>query len=321
MFGASHLKTNIVVTETTVECPIRDCSNIVARQRKSLRREPQFECPNHRIYISPSTFEYQDETDNFLWKDSEDLTLLRRIETVKRESRMARDNSEDALTWNVFRYLERISQVAPSLSSLTGASMPSPRLVYWSYSQAAQGVWPQLARARAEFGEHPTRGSEPDLIAVSDAALFFIEAKLTATNRTPPGRPQYTKKYLTGGNNWYQQVFKTDYNTLAMQERKYELTRFWLLGSWIAAQLDCDFYLVNLVLAEREKEIEQLFISHLRTDTRRHFLRWSWEDIYHFVSQNAAMTQDKDLLTSYFENKTIGYNHLGELQLAFQVNR
>ena len=320
MFGTSELKTNIVVTETTVECPVRGCSEIVTRQRKSFKREPQFQCPNHQIYISPSTFEYQNETDNFLWRDPEDLTLLREIKTVKRESRMARDNSEDALTWNVFRYLEKTDQVASSLSSLIDASVISPKLVYWSYSQVAQGVWPQLARARAEFGEHPTRSSEPDLIAVSDTTLFFIEAKLTATNNTTPSRPQRTKKYLTGGDNWYQRVFKTDYNTLAIQERKYELTRFWLLGSWIASQLGYDFYLVNLVLGEREKDIEQLFKSHLKTDTRRHFLRWSWEDIYHFVSQNAAMTQDKDLFTSYFENKSIGYNHLGELRVAFQVN-
>jgi len=241
MFGVSDLKTNIVVTETTVECPVRDCSKIVTRQRKSFKREPQFLCPNHGIYISPSTFEYQNETDNFLWRDPEDLTLLREIKTVKRESRMARDNSEDALTWNVFRYLEKTNQVAPSLSSLIDASVISPKLVYWSYSQTAQGVWPQLAWARAEFGEHPTRSSEPDLIIVSDTALFFIEAKLTATNKTTPSRQQYIKKYLTGGNNWYQRVFKTDYDTLAIQERKYELTRFWLLGSWIAAQLDYNF--------------------------------------------------------------------------------
>jgi len=265
--------------------------------------------------------EYQTEADNLLWQDSEDLALLQAIKAVKRESRMVRDNSEDALTWNVFRYLEKTSQVAASLSFLIGASVTNPQLVYWSYSQATQGVWPELAQARAEFGEQPHRSSEPDLIVVSDNALFFIEAKLSATNETTPSRPQYTKKYLTGGNNWYQQVFKTDYATLAIQEQKYELTRFWLLGSWIATRLDCDFYLVNLVLEEREKDIEQLFKPHLRTNTRRHFLRWSWENIYRFVSRNAVGTQDRDLFTAYFENKTIGYNHFGELQAAFQVNR
>lgn len=321
MFGASDLKTNIAVTETTVECPVRGCSTIVTRQRRSFRREPQFRCPDHGIYISPSTFEYQNETDNFLWRDLEDIDLLQDIKTVKRESRMSRDNSEDAVTWNVFRYLEKTDQVASSLSSLIDASVTNPRIVYWSYSQTTKGVWPHIARARAEFGEHAARSSEPDLIVVSDKALFFIEAKLTATNNTTPSRPQNTKMYLTGGNKWYQRIFKSDYETLAIQERKYELTRFWLLGSWIAAQLDVDFYLVNLVLEDREMDIEKRFRSHLRPNNRWNFLRRSWENIYHIVSRNTVVTQKKKLLTSYFENKIIGYNHLGELQVAFQVNK
>lgn len=318
MFGANDLKANITITETTVECPVKGCSEIVTRQRRSLKREPQFQCPTHRIYISPSTFEYPSQTDNLLWRGSEDLSLLRAVKTVKRESRIARDNSEDAVTWNVFRYLEKNGLVSASLSFLIGVPVTNSQPVYWSYSQATQGVWPELARARAEFGEQPRRSSEPDLIVASDEALFLIEAKFTATNRTTPSHPQDTKKYLTGGNNWYRRVFKSDYATLAIQEQKYELTRFWLLGSWMAAQLDRDFYLINLVLKEREKDIERLFKPHLRTGTRCHFLRQSWADIYRWVSENAPMTQDRELFTSYFENKTLGYDRFGGLQLAFQ---
>ena len=62
-----------------------------------------FKCPKHNIYISPTTFEYQSELDNLLWKDEADLDLLDRTKGVKRESRIARDRSEDAVTWNVFR--------------------------------------------------------------------------------------------------------------------------------------------------------------------------------------------------------------------------
>ena len=63
--------------------------------------------PQHGIYISPSTFEYADEFDNLLWHDPADRELLAAFKPFKRESRLARDNSEDALTWNVFRYLEK----------------------------------------------------------------------------------------------------------------------------------------------------------------------------------------------------------------------
>ena len=116
MFGAKDLKEKIFVTENEVDCPVRDCHEKVKRQRKFFRCEPQFQCPYHKIYISPSTFEYESEFDNLLWKASEDRALLHRIKTFKRESRMARDNSEDALTWNVFRYLERKKQLSDFLS-------------------------------------------------------------------------------------------------------------------------------------------------------------------------------------------------------------
>jgi hypothetical protein len=86
---------------------LRDCSEKVERQSGFFTREERFKCPKHNIYISPSTFEYQSELDNLLWKDKADLDLLKRIKSVKRECRIARDNSEDAVTWNVFRFLEK----------------------------------------------------------------------------------------------------------------------------------------------------------------------------------------------------------------------
>lgn len=107
MFGASDLKDSIEVTETSVECPVKDCKTIVPRQRGTFQCSKDFFCPKHGIYISPSTFEYYTFTDNLLWKDETDFDLLRRIVPVKRESRIARDNSEDALTWNVFRFSKR----------------------------------------------------------------------------------------------------------------------------------------------------------------------------------------------------------------------
>ena len=104
MFGAKELKARIQVTEKEVECPVAECPERVQRQRKSFTRASKFRCPRHGIYISPSTFEYGSEHDNILWKDPEDLALLQSVRVAKRESRMARDNSEDALSWNVFRF-------------------------------------------------------------------------------------------------------------------------------------------------------------------------------------------------------------------------
>jgi hypothetical protein len=349
MLGIQDLKPKITITPTTVECPVKGCSRSVDRQRRSFRREERFQCPDHKIYISPSTFEYASEEDNLLWHDKADLDLLKSTKKVKRESRIARDNSEDALTWNTFRYLEKTNQLANFLFCVTQgfektnqlANSPShvtqpnhscAELVYWSYSQKEQGAWHELNNARKEqrawrelnnareeFGENLQRGSEPDLIAVTDKALFFIEAKLTATNDTSPSDPNNRKKYLTGGNEWHRRVFKPDFNTVAVRAKKYELYRFWLLGSWLAKEMERDFYLLNIVLSERDPDIEAQFNPHIQ-DSQRKFKRLSWEGIYSYIAKNVPDSGDKRILSAYFQGKTIGYSN-GKLQKAFCLNK
>jgi hypothetical protein len=319
VFDARDLKPTIALSDTYVECPVRGCTIRVERQRVSFKREKRFQCPDHGIYISPTTFEYPDETDNLLWKDSTDLSLLQAIKAAKRESRIARDNSEDALSWNVFRYLEKENRLALMLSSIAQTTVHSPELVYWSYSPIAKRTWPELTRARLEFGEALQRSSEPDLISVTDDALFFIEAKLTATNKTRPSNPKELKKYLTGGDQWYQKVFRSDYETIAIHSRKYELLRFWLLGSWIASQTGRAFYLINLVPSERERDIQKSFSQHIYKNAQRRFLRVTWEEIYQYIVDNAPPTPTRTSMLCYFENKTNGYNHLRKLQRAFSI--
>ncbi|MHA2022224.1 MAG: hypothetical protein ACTSWQ_01020, partial [Candidatus Thorarchaeota archaeon] len=226
------------------------------RQRGYFRKENRFKCPKHDIVISPSTFEYPNELDNLLWKERSDLDLLERIRTKKRESRIARDNSEDAVSWNVFRFLERNNLIEGFLGSITDRSLKSSEVLYWSYSQKENTGWSLLDRAKREFGERIERGSEPDIIIKTDNALFFIEAKLTSGNVAVPSNKTYSKKYMSGGNNWFSEVFSSDYKTVAIDEKKYELLRFWLLGTWMAKQQDLDFYLVNLVLSKRDTDIE-----------------------------------------------------------------
>jgi len=318
MLGMNELKERIKITETTVECPVKGCSEKVERQRDVFKREERFKCPKHNIYISPSTFEYQSEAENLLWTGADDKDLLDKIKMVKRECRMARDNSEDAVTWNVFRFLERNNLVEITLSSIVDFAQSS-EVIYWSYSQEENSSWSELNKAREEFGEEIKRSSEPDVIIKTDNTLLFIEAKLTAGNETTPSNTSNSKKYETGGNNWFSKVFKSNYKTVAITEKKYELMRFWLLGTWMAKQQDLDFYLVNLVLSEREKDIEAIFRRHIYENQRKKFIRISWEDIHHQILSTDLSGMDKGTMVKYFRNKTIGYDGNGKLQKAFSI--
>src|SRR5687768_13532494 len=109
MLGWNDLKHSVRLTDTAVECPVLGCHHAVERQRNRFLLEPRFQCPEHKLHISPSTFEYSSEFENMLWTDASDRALWAQIKTpgIKRESRIARDNSEDAVTWNVFRLFER----------------------------------------------------------------------------------------------------------------------------------------------------------------------------------------------------------------------
>ena len=318
-YGVNKLKSETRMTESTVECPVIGCDERVVRQRKKFQAKPEFQCPRHMIFISPSTFEYQSMFDNLLWKDENDLALLNGIMYVKRESRMARDNSEDALTWNVFRFLEKTKLLSEFLSDRIGFPGNIVDLVYWSYSKRASNVSPNLDKARYEFGEYPKQGSEPDFIVIGDQIVYWIEAKFTATNNTKPSKPEEMKRYLTGGHGWFSSVFNSNYENICIEQRKYELMRFWLLGSWMAKQLGRKFCLVNLTLTEREKEIEERFKPHIIENDRRVFMRITWEGIYEFIKHSAPSSHETETLRAYLKNKTIGYDHHGKLQMALSL--
>ncbi len=321
MFGSEELKDRIEINERTVECPVKDCSEKVERQRGVFKKEDRFKCPKHNIYISPSTFEYENEKDNLLWKDKTDMELLQKIKTVKRESRMARDNSEDAVTWNVFRFLERNNLVSSLFGEKVKSILKNPEVIYWSYYQKENGVWSELNKAREKFGERLKKGSEPDIIIKSDNELIFIEAKFTAGNETVPSDTSSSKKYETGGDNWFSKVFRSDYKTVAIDEKKYELLRFWLLGTWMAKQMSLDFCLVNLTLSEKDKDIEAIFKIHIYENQGMKFTRISWENIYEEILNSGLSKTDKDMMIEYFRNKTIGYDKKGTLKKAFSISR
>lgn len=318
MYNKKDLKKNIEITDIQVECPVKGCNFKIPRQKKSFKATSEFQCPKHKIYISQTTFEYYTEQDNLLWYQSDDKFRFDNIKKVKRESRIARDNSEDALTWNVFRFLERENILCNYLKELSQRIINTSELILWSYSANENNSWSWLNKARLEFGETIARGSEPDIIIVTDKVLYFIEAKLTASNITPPSNSFNRKKYETGGGQYFTKVFNSSYTTIAIDEKRYELMRFWLIGSWLAEQLNLDFELVSLLREKNETELESDFSKHLKLSIKRKYYRTNWENIYDFILK-LPDTESKKTICGYLKNKTIGYS-LGQLINAFNIN-
>lgn len=320
MYYFDDLRPQRAITDH-VPCPVIGCSIRVERQRGKYKKEDLYKCQKHGIYISPSTFEYETDESNLLWTDQDDKALLGGILGEKRESRMAREKSEDAVTWNVFRYLEKSGLLKDYLDSISRSGNEGARIIYWSFDPMTNGPYEPLVRAREEFGEKANQGSEPDLIIETNGNIYFIEAKLDSGNKTTPSNPGNKKKYETGGNSWFSKVFRSgvDFDKVASAESFYELMRFWLLGTWIGnEQLNRNYFLINLVLNKKERDVGGQFGRHLDYNETRAFKRVTWEQIYSLIVQQAPPERKKEIV-EYFHGKTLGYNSSGILQRAFSV--
>jgi hypothetical protein len=319
MLGVNELKESITKTKRKVECPVKGCNVQVARRKGRWRRKKRFKCPDHNIYIYPSTFEYEYVIDNLLWHNAEDLDLLKRIDEAKRGSRMASDNSEDAVIWNVMRFLERSHLLAPVMKSLLGVELSSPEVIYWSQCGTRKKGWTAWRKAQREFGEKAGGDAGPDIIVNSTDAIIFIEARLTGQYTSGPGRRKARKKYIKRGRYWFQRVFTSDYGQVAVKDKRFELMRLWLLGTWMAAQESKNFCLVSLVREGREEGIEEAFGSHISESEERRFRRLTWEDIYRRIMESDGTKPEKDKIIRYFRNKALGYGRKGLLHKAFQT--
>ncbi len=322
MYNIKDLKNTIEVTESTIVCPVLNCKKEVRRIRKGEKlNNVAFLCPEHGIYISPSTFEYVDESSNLVSQNQVDKALLLKIKNAKRECRISRERSEDALSWNIFRHLENRDYLKLYIKKTLGIDIKSPELILWSFSEKesthSKGVLNELSQARKHFGEDENRSTEPDIIIKGENAIIFIEAKFTSGNNTSGNeikksfRIINSKKYNA---EWFKSVFKLSYESL-IRSGKYELMRLWLLGTWIAHENQVKFYLINLTREKFEQAIEPEFKQLIIENKSNTFKRLTWESIYDFIlSQNNDI--DKDIL-EYFENKTCGFNGSRKKQKAF----
>ena len=320
MLGREDLKSATEVKKNPRACPVLGCKTVVAgmtrgilgsldgQLSKGLTREKEFEqylCKEHGIYVTPTTFVYKDMWDNLLWDEAAERNLLAKVLTSKRmKAQLHHENSEDAVTWNVFRFLERSGLLGRFLTQLRGAPVTDPEVMYWTHSRSEGNGWSEVQAARQEFGERAQWASEPDLIIRSDETVFVVEAKLGANSKP---RTKYTSKEKAERAGRYgkgQRYLRQSVGDI-MDAGYFQLMRFWLLGCWIAEQTEREFMLVNLVRSGKEEGIEESFGRCVRGNRHRRFLRVTWEDIYEFIAEAAPASAERDRIMRYFQNRTV----------------
>ena len=316
------LKEERTVDSDSVACPVIGCDFVAPRMHKGedLNSSPdkltdQYLCPHHRIFISPSTFAYEDPSVSLLWET--DRPLVKEIAAVGKRtwSRQGRERDEDTLTWNVFRYLERNKRLEDLLESLMKSSSLGSieKMIYWSVdvNDKQPKVWNELVEARRQIGEKPNAGSEPDLIVVLPNWVVFVEVKFESTLVTPVKK--IPDCYGKVDKDTWDRIFSKDIDQV-VAKIGYQLMRFFLLGNILAKRLEKNFFMITITKSETPAQlvqsIENLVNSHYYVPSKHA----SWSDILDFIRKDTRTGEfEKNLIIRYLNAKTAGYDANGRL--------
>ncbi len=169
-----------------------------------------------------------------------DASLNRRNLKAKR-SKFCFSTSEDAVTWTVFRWLERVGQLGV-VAEAAGAGTPAgaPDLLLWGAPTGGGGETRlALVSVLDELGEPSTSRSEPDVVIAWADLMVIVEVKYRSPNDVKPGYGHFGR-YLDCAA-----LFATPPEEVARQGL-YELVRNWRIGAALAEQAGRRFALVNL---------------------------------------------------------------------------
>jgi hypothetical protein len=168
---------------------------------------------------------------------------------------MGHEHSEDAITWNVFRFFERHACLAPAISTICACPERGPMTVFWTTHNAS--LWEPYKCCSDQIPEKPTARSESDLIFLWEHnVLVEVEAKFRSPNHSDPkkrvGEVRKAQAYIEHASRY----LKRKGAEQAVCDGWYELLRNWALGTTLKDALGCEkFVLVNLLRKRHEKKV------------------------------------------------------------------
>jgi len=299
-----------------LRCYVRGCQHYVRRPTKHHAGEP---CPDHGIYCRRSktaTYVYEDVRRNIIASAGLFDERMMKHPFKYDFNYLGHENSEDALSWNVFRSVQEAGHLAPLAELLIGESYDEePDLYLWGIrvSDDSFDPWDLLVAARDRFEtnlpvDRPL--TEPDIaLHLPGRYLVLIEAKFTSPN------------------GWYRPGVRENDKSLTLEELldvysdeelrlldihraqqcgrvPYQLWRNTVFADWMALQDSPQTkpYHVNLVREGYEHESQEAFAALLNEPYRDRFRPATWEAIYGWLAESTHC----DRLRRYMEQKTAG---------------
>lgn len=273
-------------------------------------------CETHGIGFSNSsqpgseTTIYRDPRDNvppevqdgFLGALAAGVNL---VNCKNKIQKAAFSTSEDALTWTVFRGLQRSGSLTRVLSTAgiesAKSAKPEPDLLLWGApvppTDAAQRLVGVIAAISIQLDEVPDRRTEPDVILdFGEAGVVIIEVKYRSANEIKES--DYP--------NWIRYLEKPGcaafLDTGAIRTNgHYELSRNWRFAWEIARRLQVPVTLVNLgphrLFAGEAGQALGHFAELLAIDAAHRFHTVTWDQI------RSACVGQSEWLTRYLDMK------------------
>lgn len=326
------------------QCPVKNCSvdinkNKVPFQRyKGKMRDLPF-CQEHGIRIHPSGFVYYNGPSkkdqiiatkrNLMFQSSYYVENFMEKSGTKLESgRLCYENSEDAVSYNVFVELLAVGALSKLVSHITGKNPTGEVDLYlWGGKiDLKKGTFTQY-KPLVEVRKHLESdikffGTEPDImLVVPGKTVICIEAKFGSKNplakekegkegEKPKGRDRLIERYCTKNK-----IIDTDtiFDFRKMPQLFYEqLFRNIVFASSMAKlEGQADWYVVNLrtrhVMNLKRGKPESMPImrnmrSILNPKYKKRFTHLTWEEIH-----DTAIKGNGELanLTWYLKNKSL----------------
>jgi hypothetical protein len=298
-----------------VRCFVRGCEQL-------LKLPAQGDvCPVHGIRCHKSqagpTYSYADPCRNII--ADQDVFASRVLRhPFKFDCRwIGYEKSEDALTWNVFRSLQRAGRLRDVVRLVTGQAVEEePRLYLWGLCLTGDCFepWDLLMAARRRFESAlPVRRppTEPDIgLYQPGEYLILIEAKFTSANPVLTDGQRKSKTSLTKEEllTIYQDPTLRILDVDGARKASVVCEQLWrnvVFAEWMAhaAASGTGAYVVNLTRAGHEDDSCTQFGKLMLPGWRDRFSHRAWEDV---CPPPIAPSCSLEQLAHYAETKTVG---------------
>jgi hypothetical protein len=308
-----------------VRCYVKGCSQLLRPPRRGFAGDI---CPDHGIrchYSSDNgaTYSYADVRRNFIIDADFVATRVVGHPDKFESKRLGLEKSEDALTWNVFRSLQKAHCLHEMATWITVQEVKEePHLYLWGLKVSDDSLqfWDLLHRARQRFEsnlpvDRPL--TEPDIaLYLPGRFIILIEAKFSSSNPYYLDGPRQDNQSLTKEEliEIYQdptlEILDVDRARRAIRVH-YQLWRNMVFCEWMAKKDgDIQPFLCNLTRQGEEDQSCEEFRQLVKKGFKDQCVHVTWEEIYHRWGRTSFTP-----LGRYLETKTASLRPALELPM------